>query len=199
MFEWIVKISTAAVVLSLTGNILPVGKMRAAALIALGFLFLTLVVFPLKDIISEIGDKKVSIETERDILLSQVENGDYSAYDEVIKVYKDRLKLEINNKLNDKELNLTDINITVDEDINSSSFGTVQNVVATVGILNTENKNKIEQVTVPNIVIDRNGIRIEKSEIAENSENISEKDMEIKKIIKNITGADEKYIIVRWE
>lgn len=200
MFDWIIKISASAIVLSIVSYMLPVGKIRAAALISLGFLFLTMIIFPLKDIISELGNKRASIETQKNILLSQIEKDDYEGYREVIKVYKERLKTEINMNITDKAYYLKEININVNEDFSSSSFGSVENVVAVASVQKQENsQNKIDAVVVPDIVIDRNGISIKKENFAENSENMTKYEKEIIKIINKITGVEESHILIRWE
>lgn len=200
MFDWIIKISASAIVLSIVSYMLPVGKIRATALISLGFLFLTMIIFPLKDIISELGNKRASIETQKNILLSQIEKDDYEGYREVIKVYKERLKTEINMNITDKSYYLKEININVNEDFSSSSFGSVENVVAVASVQKQENsQNKIDAVVVPDIVIDRNGISIKKENFAENSENMTKYEKEIIKIINKITGVEESHILIRWE
>ena len=200
MFDWIIKISASAIVLSIVSYMLPVGKIRAAALISLGFLFLTMIIFPLKDIISELGNKRASIEMQKNILLSQIEKDDYEGYREVIKVYKERLKTEINMNITDKSYYLKEININVNEDFSSSSFGSVENVVAVASAKKQENsQNKIDAVVVPDIVIDRNGISIKKENFAENSENMTKYEKEIIKIINKITGVEESHILIRWE
>lgn len=200
MFDWIIKISASAIVLSIVSYMLPVGKIRATALISLGFLFLTMIIFPLKDIISELGNKRASIETQKNILLSQIEKDDYEGYREVIKVYKERLKTEINMNITDKSYYLKDVNINVNEDFSSSSFGSVENVVAVASVQKQENsQNKIDAVVVPDIVIDRNGISIKKENFAENSENMTKYEKEIIKIINKITGVEESHILIRWE
>lgn len=200
MFDWIIKISASAIILSIVSYMLPVGKIRVAALISLGFLFLTMIIFPLKDIISELGNKRASIETQKNILLSQIEKDDYEGYREVIKVYKERLKTEINMNITDKSYYLKDININVNEDFSSSSFGSVENVVAVASVQKQENsQNKIDAVVVPDIVIDRNGISIKKENFAENSENMTKYEKEIIKIINKITGVEESHILIRWE
>ena len=200
MFDWIIKISASAIVLSIVSYMLPVGKIRATALISLGFLFLTMIIFPLKDIISELGNKRASIEMQKNILLSQIEKDDYEGYREVIKVYKERLKTEINMNITDKSYYLKDVNINVNEDFSSSSFGSVENVVAVASVQKQENsQNKIDAVVVPDIVIDRNGISIKKENFAENSENMTKYEKEIIKIINKITGVEESQILIRWE
>ena len=71
MFEWIIKISIASVLFTLASFILPKGNIQKASLTALSFLFLAIIMVPLKNITSELINKKLTLEYEKNQLISQ--------------------------------------------------------------------------------------------------------------------------------
>ena len=170
MLEWTYKISVAAILFTAVSYILPRGKIRNAATVALSFLFLTLMVLPLKDFASELVSGKFVLQTEKNELIYQAEDADLER--QVMEHYINRISEEIKKTMKNNNYDCKDVTVTVDENTKSESFGSVLNVVCNmVKVAKAEEENSVGKVDVPNIVIDRHGIKIEKGEV------VSEKDM----------------------
>ena len=196
MVEWVMKISGAAILFTVVSYILPKSNIRNASMLALSFVFLSVLIIPLTDLTTEFISRKIALDSEKNELLNQVQ--DSNAQQQVMEHYKNRLKEEIIKSLAEKKYVCKEVVITVDENLSSESFGSVLSVVCTVSEKSEEKKeDSLKKIKVPNIVIDKHGIRIEKKESTENKDmKIYEKD--IKDIIFELTGADENRVIIRW-
>ncbi len=199
MYGWIIKVCATAVVLNIISYIIPNGRIKSAALVAMGFMFVTIILPPIRLAKNELLNKKYFIEAERNILVSQVKQDDYSTYDEIINAYKKRLETEIKGKLSEKGYALRDINITVNCDEKNEEFGKVINVVVAVSANAKEENRNINRVEIPEIVIDRNGISIDVENESDNEKDMKEDEKIVKEIINNFTGVSDKYIKIRWE
>lgn len=195
MFEWAIKISVAAVLFTIVSYILPKSNIRNASLTALSFLFLAILMIPLKNVASELINKKYVLESEKNELISQIENNGAEA--QVIKYYIERISEEVKQTLENKKYICNEINITVDENTKSENFGNVLNVVCNINLKQDDKKNTINKIEVPNIVIDKGGIRIEKEDKTEKPD-MTNHEKEIKDIINELTGVDRNRIIIRW-
>ena len=196
MLEWTYKISVAAILFTAVSYILPRGKIRNAATVALSFLFLTLMVLPLKDFASELGSGKFVLQTEKNELIYQAEDADLEH--QVMEHYTNRISEEIKKTMKNNNYDCKDVTVTVDENTKSESFGSVLNVVCNmVKVAKAEEENSVWKVDVPNIVIDRHGIKIEKGEVV-SEKDMSEEENKIKNIISQLTGADKSRILIRW-
>ena len=150
MFEWIIKISIASVLFTLASFILPKGNIQKASLTALSFLFLAIIMVPLKNITSELINKKLTLEYEKNQLISQIETN--SAEAEVIKYYVNRISVEVKESLENKKYKCDNIAITVNEDTSSKDFGKVLNVICDLKVNHEDEKNTIDKIKVPDIV-----------------------------------------------
>ena len=196
MLEWTYKISVAAILFTAVSYILPRGKIRNAATVALSFLFLTLMVLPLKDLASELVSGKFVLQTEKNELIYQAEDADLER--QVMEHYINRISEEIKKTMKNNNYDCKDVTVTVDENTKSESFGSVLNVVCNmVKVAKAEEENSVGKVDVPNIVIDRHGIKIEKGEVV-SEKDMSEEENKIKNIISQLTGADKSRILIRW-
>ena len=158
MFEWTIKISVASVLFTLVSYILPKGNIQKASLTALSFLFLAIIMLPLKNVTAELMNKKFALENEKNQLISQIESS--RAEDEVIKYYIARVSEEVKKSLENKKYECKNIVIAVNEDTSSKDFGKVLNVVCDLKVKENK-KDTIGKIKVPDIVIDKSGIRIE--------------------------------------
>ena len=93
MLEWAVKISCAAVLFTVISYVLPGGKLRKASLTTMSFIFLTLIMLPLKDVAADIINRKYILEEEKNSVINQVESGNINS--QIIKEYKTRIEDEI--------------------------------------------------------------------------------------------------------
>lgn len=198
MYGWVLKIAAAAVTLTAMGYILPKGNIKKAAMLAFSFLFLTVLLLPLKNFTSGLILEKTSLQIEKNTLLSQTE--DSLAEKQVIERYKERIGEEIVSTLGKMSIACSDVTIAVDEDLNSETFGYVLSVACRISRPEEASKNAIGKVKVPEIVIDLNGVRLE-----DGTENQEEQEAARKEFIKKaaaaiaeLTGAEEDRINVKW-
>ena len=196
MLEWVVKICVAAILFTVVSYILPKSNIRNAATLALSFVFLSILIMPLSDFTTEIISRKIMLETEKNELVNQAQNN--SAEQQVMEHYKSRIIEETEKALKDKKYVCKDIIVNVDENMSSESFAQVLSVALSISKKREEKEDAcINKIKVPNIVIDKHGIKIEKEE------NMSNKDMkvyenEIKDIVFELTGTDKDKIMIRW-
>lgn len=196
MFEWAYKISVAAILFTAVSYILPQGKIRNASMVALSFLFLTLLMLPHKSFTSELINGKFILETEKNELIYKAE--EVYIEHQVMEHYTNRISEEIIKAMKNNNYGCKEIIVTVDENIESENFGSVLNVVCNmVTVEKSEEKNSVGKVNIPNIVIDRHGIKIEKGETV-SEKDMSEEEKKVKDIISQLTGADHSRIIIRW-
>ena len=195
MFEWTVKISVAAVLFTLVSYILPKGNIQKASLTALSFLFLAIIMLPLKNVTAELINKKFLLEAEKNQLISQIEGN--SAEAEVIKYYVERISEEVKKSLTNKKFECVKIDVTVNEDMSSEDFGKVLNVICDLKV-KEDKKDTLDKIKVPDIVIDKGGIRIESDDKTQKPD-MTSYEKEIKEIINELTGVDINRITIRWE
>jgi hypothetical protein len=195
MFEWTVKISVAAVLFTLVSYILPKGNIQKASLTALSFLFLAIIMLPLKNVTAELINKKFLLEAEKNQLISQIEGN--SAEAEVIKYYVERISEEVKKSLSNKKFECVKIDVTVNEDMSSEDFGKVLNVICDLKV-KEDKKDTLDKIKVPDIVIDKGGIRIESDDKTQKPD-MTSYEKEIKEIINELTGVDINRITIRWE
>ena len=196
MFEWAYKISVAAILFTAVSYVLPQGKIRNASMVALSFLFLTLLMLPLKSFTSELINGKFILETEKNELIYKAE--EVYIEHQVMEHYTNRISEEIIKAMKNNNYGCKEIIVTVDENIESENFGSVLNVVCNmVTVEKSEEKNSVGKVNIPNIVIDRHGVKIEKGETV-SEKDMSEEEKKVKDIISQLTGADHSRIIIRW-
>ena len=115
MLEWVVKICIAAILFTVVSYILPKSNIRNASILALSFVFLSILIMPLSDFTTEIISQKIMLETEKSEIVNQAQNN--SAEYQVIEHYKSRIKEEIEKALKTKKYICNDIIVTVDENI----------------------------------------------------------------------------------
>ena len=195
MFEWTVKISVAAVLFTLVSYILPKGNIQKASLTALSFLFLAIIMLPLKNVTAELINKKFLLEAEKNQLISQIEGN--SAEAEVIKYYVERISEEVKKSLTNKKFECVKIDVTVNEDMSSEDFGKVLNVICDLKV-KEDKKDTLDKIKVPDIVIDKGGIRIESDDKTQKPD-MTSYEKEIKEIINELTDVDINRITIRWE
>lgn len=196
MLSWVVKICVTAIAFTIVSYILPKSNIRNASVLALSFVFLSVLIMPLSDFTTELISRKILLETEKNEIINQTQNN--SAEHQVMEHYKNRIKEEIEKALAEKKYVCKDVIVNVDENMSSESFAKVLSVTLNVTEKSeAKEENSINKIKVPNIVIDKHGIRIEKEEIK------SDKDMEvyeneIKDIVFELTETDKKKIMIRW-
>ena len=195
MFEWTIKISVASVLFTLVSYILPKGNIQKASLTALSFLFLAIIMLPLKNVTAELMNKKFALENEKNQLISQIESS--RAEDEVVKYYIARVSEEVKKSLENKKYECKNIVIAVNEDTSSKDFGKVLNVVCDLKVKENK-KDTIGKIKVPDIVIDKSGIRIE-SDDKNIKPDMSVYENDVKETINELTGVEKNRITVRWE
>ena len=127
MFEWAYKISVAAILFTAVSYILPQGKIRNASMVALSFLFLTLLMLPLKSFTSELINGKFILEAEKNELIYKTE--EVYIEHQVMEHYTNRISEEIIKAMKNNNYGCKEIIVTVDENIESENFGSVLNVV----------------------------------------------------------------------
>ena len=189
MYSWVIKIAAAAVALTVVGYILPKGNIKKAAMLALAFLFLTILLLPLKDFTSNILSEKAALNIEENAVQKQV-----------MERYKERIGEEIRSSLGKMSIACSDITINVDEDPNSETFGYVLSIACSISHREEISKNTIEKVKVPEIVIDRNGVRLESETEGNSEQEAVRKEYEKKAAatIAELTGTAEEHINVKW-
>lgn len=193
MLGWIIRISICAIIFTFVSYFLPKSNIKNVAIVSMSFLFLTIIMHPLKDFATELFTNKIAIEAEMHQMINQAQ-GD-SAEHQVMEYYKEKIAQQTIEALKVKNYNCNNMIITVDENIDSSSFGMVLNVVCSVAPV-AEKENSVGAVRVPEIVIDKSGISITEKEPENGDKNINE--VEVKEIISQATGAEYDRIIIRW-
>ena len=198
MYSWVIKIAAAAVVMTAAGYILPKGNIKKAAMLAFGFLFLTTLLLPLKSFTSELLEGKAALALEKNTLLAQAE--DSGMEKQIMEQYKERLGEEIASTLEQQSIFCSNLSITVDEDIESETFGYVLSVSCSISGAGESAQNTIEKIRVPEIVIDLNGIRVEDANENASEQDAAQKEMERQAaaVIAELTGAEESHINVKW-
>ena len=197
MLDWVVKICIAAILFTVVSYILPKSNIRNASTIALSFVFLSILIMPLSDFTTEIISQKIMLETEKNELVNQAQND--SAEHQVIEHYKSRIKEEIEKALKEKKYVCREIIITVDENMSSESFAQVLSVALNISEKKEEKEEaSINKIEVPNIVIDKHGIKIEKEESTGN-EDMKVYENEIKDMVSELVGTDKSKIMIRWD
>lgn len=196
MLEWAVKISCAAVLFTVISYVLPGGKLRKASLTTMSFIFLTLIMLPLKDVAADIINRKYILEEEKNSVINQVESGNINS--QIIKEYKTRIEDEIIKELEVNNYKCNKVFVSVDENTDSEKFGNVLNVVCDMTVKREiEKENAVDSIKVPQIVIDKSGIRIE-SDTEKEEVDLSGEETKIAKIIADVTGVDKSRILIRW-
>ena len=88
--------------------------------------------------------------------------------------------------------------LRVDENTDSEKFGNVLNVVCDMTVKReNEKENSVDSIKVPQIVIDKSGIRIE-SDTEKEEVDLSDEETIIAEIVANVTGVDKSRILIRW-
>lgn len=196
MLEWAVKISCAAVLFTVISYVLPGGKLRKASLTTMSFIFLTLIMLPLKDVAADIINRKYILEEEKNSVINQVESGNINS--QIIKEYKTRIEDEIIKELEVNNYMCNKVFVSVDENTDSEKFGNVLNVVCDMTVKREiEKENAVDSIKVPQIVIDKSGIRIE-SDTEKEEVDLSGEETKIAEIIADVTGVDKSRILIRW-
>lgn len=196
MLEWAVKLSCAAVLFTVISYVLPGGKLRKASLTTMSFIFLTLIMLPLKDVAADIINRKYILEEEKNSVINQVESGNINS--QIIKEYKTRIEDEIIKELEVNNYMCNKVFVSVDENTESEKFGNVLNVVCDMTVKReNEKENAVDSIKVPQIVIDKSGIRIE-SDTEKNEVDLSGEEAKIAEIIAVVTGVDKSRILIRW-
>ena len=196
MLEWVVKICIAAILFTIVSYILPKSNIRNASTLALSFVFLSVLIMPLSDFTTEIISQKIMLETEKNEIVNQAQNN--SAEYQVMEHYESRIKEEIEKALKERKYVCKDIIVTVDENMSSESFAQILSVALSLSEKREEKEDaSINKIEVPNIVIDKHGIKIEKKEDESNSD-MKEYENEIKDVIFELTGTDKNKIMIRW-
>lgn len=198
MHTWVVKISAAAVALTAASYFLPRGNIKKAAMLAFSFLFLTVLLLPLKNFTYEILGKRAELTLEKNLLLA--ETGENTAEKQVMERYKERIAEEIKAALSKSKLDCSNLIVVVDENGDSETFGYVTSVRCDILPVKEEKKNTIEKVTVPEIVIDLHGIRVETKTEETGPEEAEKRSYEQKAaaVIAELTGAEKSHITVKW-
>lgn len=198
MYGWVIKIAAAAVALTIAGYILPKGNIKKAAMLAFSFLFLTVLLLPLKNFTMDVIQQRTALRIEKNTLLSQTDGN--TAEKQVMDQYKQRICEEITSALGKISLECTELSVTVDEKIDSAQFGYIQSVSCEIFQAQIENKDSIDKVKIPEIVIDLNGVRIgeSKAEKEEQEKLQNEYQKKASAAISELTGADESRIYVKW-
>lgn len=196
MLEWAVKISCAAVLFTVISYVLPGGKLRKASLTTMSFIFLTLIMLPLKDVAADIINRKYILEEEKNSVINQVESGNIN--NQIIEEYKKRIADEIIRELEVNNFNCIKAFVSVDEKTDSEKFCNVLNVVCDMTVKReNEKENSVDSIKVPQIVIDKSGIRIE-SDTEKEEVDLSDEETIIAEIVANVTGVDKSRILIRW-
>ncbi len=198
MYGWVIKIGAAAVALTVAGYTLPKGNIKKAAMLALGFLFLTVLLLPLKNFTSNIILEKAALNIEKNMLLSQT--GENTAQERVMERYKERIGEEIVSTLGKMSLECSSVIVSVDEDSASETFGYVLSVSCSVSRAEESSKNTIDKVKVPEIVIDLNGVRLQDGNDTPSEQEAQRKESmkQAAAAIAELTGAAEDRINVKW-
>lgn len=200
MTEWVLRISAAAVALTVSGYILPKGGVKNAAMLAMGFLFLTILLPPLGNLAESFINERAVLEAEKNMLASQID--DDKALGDIMKNYKERISDEITSALNSLQVSCSNISINVDESPDSETFGYVLAVNCEIYAAQPEQSSGqgIDKVTVPEIIIDFSGIHIESDSNEENEKNeyIESVTRKAADTIASVTGADKNNIHVKW-
>lgn len=198
MYGWVIKIGAAAVALTVAGYTLPKGNIKKAAMLALGFLFLTVLLLPLKNFTSNIILEKAALNIEKNMLLSQT--GENTAQERVMERYKERISEEIVSTLGKMSLECSSVIVSVDEDSASETFGYVLSVSCSVSRAEESSKNTIDKVKVPEIVIDLNGVRLQDGNDTPSEQEAQRKESmkQAAAAIAELTGAAEDRINVKW-
>lgn len=196
MLEWAVKISCTAVLFTVISYVLPGGKLRKASLTTMSFIFLTLIMLPLKDVAADIINRKYILEKEKNSVINQVESGNIN--NQIIEEYKKRIADEIIRELEVNNFNCIKAFVSVDEKTDSEKFCNVLNVVCDMTVKReNEKENSVDSIKVPQIVIDKSGIRIE-SDTEKEEVDLSDEETIIAEIVANVTGVDKSRILIRW-
>ena len=174
---------------------------KKAAMLAFGFLFLTVLLTPLKNFTLNLLQEKTALTLEKNNLIAETDNG--AAKQQVLDAYKSRICEEISNALGKISLKCGSISVTVDEDQDSERFGYVEQVYCEISAIEGaegEQKESIEKVRVPEIVIDLHGIRVEKSDTEADAGETRKNEYTQKaaQAISELTGAEESRINVKW-
>ena len=197
MYEWIVKISAAAVALGAVGYILPKGTVKNAAMVSLSFLFLTVLMLPLNNFASNLLSEKTELEIEKNLLLEQTD--DSSIFNQIMEKYKTRIEEEICKAFDDTNFECTSAEVSVDENDESQTFGEVLSIFCHMSYNEKAPQNTIEEVTIPEITIDWDGVKIENGESKNEETDLKKYESQIKEIVSELTGADYDRINIRWE
>lgn len=197
MYEWIIKISAMSVALGAIGYILPKGTLRKTSLVALSFLFLSVMVMPLGNFAANLMGYKTKIDIEKDLLLSKIEGN--NVYAEVMTEYKKKIEEEVQKAFARTKYKCVGVNVNVNENSESETFGEVTSVFCHMSYEENKSGNTIDKVTVPEINIDWGGVHIGKKDDITEDGDTGKYDKEIKEIVSSVTGAEIGRIYVRWE
>lgn len=198
MTEWVLKASAAAVVLTAAGYILPKGNIKNTAMLAFGFIFLTVLLPPLGNIAESFISERYALELEKNALTAQMAEG--SVMGDIMAEYKKRISDEIVSALGKMSVSCKNVSVSVDESQNSETFGYVLAVSCEIYASSDEKKGSVDKVKVPEIIIDLDGIRIEDDtdKDAQQNEHIQSVTQSVIKTISDITGANAENIHVKW-
>ncbi len=200
MAEWVIKVSAAAAALTAAGYILPKGGLKNAAMLALGFLFLTVLMPPVRSLAEDLMSEKLILEAERDALAHVADEEDITS--EIMKSYKERIAGEITASLAKISVSCENVSVTVDELADSETFGYVLAVSCDIYAEEEQSGGSTDRVTVPEIVIDLDGIRVENDADAgsDGKESAFIREMTAKAVnaIAAVTGTDTENIHVKW-
>ena len=151
---------------------------------------------PLKDVAADIINRKYILEEEKNSVINQVESGNIN--NQIIEEYKKRIADEIIRELEVNNYNCIKAFVSVDENTDSEKFGNVLNVVCDMTVKRENKKeNSVDSIKVPQIVIDKSGIRIE-NDTEKEEVDLSDEETIIAEIVANVTGVDKSRILIRW-
>lgn len=198
MTEWVLKASATAVALTAAGYILPKGSIRNAAMLAFGFLFLTVLLPPLGNMAENFISEKTALELEKSALTAQITED--SVMRDIMARYKERIAEEIVSVLGKMSISCKNVSVSVDESQDSETFGYVLAVSCEIYASSDDRKGTVDKVTVPEISIDLGGIHVENDadKDAEKNEYIQKMTKSAVSTISEMTGAAAENIHVKW-
>jgi stage III sporulation protein AF len=188
IYGWVKNIIIFLVLTTIISNLLGKSSYKKYVNLITGIILVILVISPLLKLFQMNGvlDYYFSfniLSTQANDMKSRLIDTEKGQMSEILKSYKDEIKTQVGEILKEQELYIVNINLGIDEDTKSSTFGKLKNMELTASYVRQKN-NKSDSTRIEDIDIDK--INIEKSKEDKKKaerDSLSPKEIKIKNLL----------------
>ena len=130
--EWVLLVATCAVLAEICHMLMPEGKSRGIGMLAVGLVFVFVLMLPMENILKLLGKVDFSYELEQEQVVQQMQNYEEAEMLEVTKEYKGRLETYMCQLVNEVEgIADCEVSFVMEENYQIETYGMVQRIYVT--------------------------------------------------------------------